>query len=66
MNEGYVAVNYTRWAVFCICFIVVVIGTVVVLTNQANRNLEETMSKNGYEQGSLPGQTGIYWVKVKP
>jgi hypothetical protein len=45
--------------------VAVILGTAVTETNRQNRDLENQMRLGGYEQGSVPGQTGVYWIKVR-
>lgn len=50
------------WAVTAIVIVAIFVYGIIT-TNQQNRDLEDKMRASGYEQGSIPGQVGSYWVK---
>ena len=45
-------------AAICICCLFIVVGATSYYTNKAAFNA-------GYEEATLPGQSGSYWVKAK-
>lgn len=52
------------WA--CVVIVVAFIFCMAVTeTNRQNRDLEHQMRIGGYEQGSIPGQAGVYWIKIR-
>lgn len=60
-NEKYAASLTAQ--VIVIVALIIVVGS--VLANKQNRELERQMAEQGYEQNSVPGETGTYWVKAR-
>lgn len=42
-------------------FAIIVYG--MVRSNETNREFEYKMATQGYEQGSVPGMSGVFWIK---
>lgn len=49
------------WAATLLAIVTVIAVTISVYNTEVN----VTAMKNGYEQTSIPGQSGVYWIKKK-
>lgn len=57
--------NYKQFLTTVVAAVVVVAIVVygMVRSNETNREFEYKMVLEGYEQGSVPGMNGVFWIK---